>query len=378
MVSILNNIGALGASRQLQLTGVSLQRTIQRLTTGKRINQASDDAAGLGISNQLGADIRIAAQGKRNANDGISYLEVADGVLDEVTNLLTRGAELAQQAQTGTISGTNRVALDAEFQNILSTLIDVANNTTFNGASVFSASSLSIALGGFSSAVISVGTISSGTTSVLGLSKADAQAPAGWVSDGAGGFKPSGLTAFMDMGGGEIYGWIDQDGDPNTVDDIGLDNWAQGLSGWTQGSSPSMWIPPAGWTRTDTGAWDGGGYSAMAAVHFTGFVPPGGGAGTGLSSASAAASAASAISSALTSVSNLRATIGAGQQQLSSVSNSLGIQVENFTSAFSQIRDADFSQEVVSLTKFQVLTQSGISALSQANQSSRSILSLIA
>jgi flagellin len=379
MTSILNNIGALGASRQLNATGLGLQRTIQRLTTGKRINQASDDAAGLGISNQLGADIRIAAQGKRNANDGISYLQVADGVLEEVTNLLTRGAELAQQAQTGTISSTNRLALDAEFQNILSTLIDVANSTTFNGTTVFSASALTIALGGFTSAVITVGTISSGTTSVLGLSKTGVQPPAGWVSDGAGGFKPAGITAFMDMGGGEIYGWIDQDGDPNTIDDIGLDNWAQGLPGWTAGSTASRWYAPAGWTWTDTGAWDGGAYASMAAVHFTGWLPPSsGGTGTSLTTAAAAASAASALSAALTSVSNLRATLGAGQQQLSSVSNSLGIEVENFTQAFSQIRDADLSQEVVSLTRFQVLQQTGTSALSQANQNARSILSLIA
>lgn len=87
MASILNNVSALGATRQLDVTNAGLQQTIERLTTGRRINRASDDAAGLGISNQLGADIRIASQGKRNANDGISYLQVADSVLDEVTNL---------------------------------------------------------------------------------------------------------------------------------------------------------------------------------------------------------------------------------------------------------------------------------------------------
>ncbi len=86
MSSILNNLSALGASRQLGITGSGLQQTIQRLTTGQRINRASDDAAGLAISNKLGADIRVASQGRRNSNDGVSYLQVADGVLDEVTN----------------------------------------------------------------------------------------------------------------------------------------------------------------------------------------------------------------------------------------------------------------------------------------------------
>lgn len=270
MASILNNVAALGASRQLGVTSVGLQKTIERLTTGKRINVASDDAAGLGISNQLGADIRIASQGRRNANDGVSYLQVADGVLDEVTNLLTRASELAQQAQTGTISATNRSALDAEFQNIITTIADIGQSTKFNGTAVFG-SSLTVAVAGFSSVAVAVGTVSTSSTAALGL---------------------------------------------------------------TAGTSV-------------------------------------------LTSAAAASSVASILVTALTSVSNLRATIGAGQQQLSSVSNSLGIQVENFTAAYSQIRDADISAEVISLTKFQILNQSGTSALGQANQATQSILALL-
>ncbi len=85
--SILHDTAALRASRGLGITGMGLQKTIERLTTGLRINRASDDAAGLAISNSLGADIRIAAQGRRNAFDGISYLQVADGVLEEVNSL---------------------------------------------------------------------------------------------------------------------------------------------------------------------------------------------------------------------------------------------------------------------------------------------------
>ena len=149
MASILNNVAALGASRQLGITGRGLEQTIERLTTGKRINRASDDAAGLGISNKLGADIRIAGQGRRNANDGISFLQVADGVLDEVTNLLTRAAELTEQSKTGTISNTNRANLDAEFQNIIKTIADIGQNAQFNGAPVYG-TALTISVGTFS------------------------------------------------------------------------------------------------------------------------------------------------------------------------------------------------------------------------------------
>jgi flagellin len=270
MTSILNNVSALAASRQLQITGQGMQQTIQRLTTGQRINKASDDAAGLGISNKLNADIRVAGQGARNANDGVSYLQVADGVLDEVTNLLTRAAELAEQAKTGTISDSNRTDIDAEFQNIIKTIADIGQNTKFNGTDIYGVSA-TVSVGGFTAIGISVATISSSSVSALGM------------------------TAQIDS----------------------------------------------------------------------------------LTTAFAASSAVDLITLAIDSVSTVRASIGAAMQQLTSVSNSLGIQVENFTAAYSQIRDANISDEVVNLTKFQILNQSGTSALSQANQASQSILALL-
>ncbi|MDP1830861.1 MAG: flagellin [Geothrix sp.] len=263
MSSILNNVAALGASRQLGVTNLGLNKTIERLTTGKRINRASDDAAGLAISNKLGADIRIAGQGRRNANDGISILQTADGVLDEVTSLLTRAAELAQQAQgttSGEDSGTGKLALDAEYQKIITTITDLNTNTKFNGTAVFG-STVSAAVGDFSTVNVALGAITNATGTITTTSNA--------------------------------------------------------------------------------------------------------------------ATAASSITAAITAISTQRGDIGAGQQQLQSVSNSLGIQVENFTAAYSQIRDANIADEVVNLSKFQILNQSGISALGQANQSSQSILALL-
>jgi flagellin len=271
MSSILNNVSALGASRQLGITGKGLNQTIERLTTGRRINRASDDAAGLGISNKLGADIRIASQGKRNANDAISYLQVADGVLDEVTNLLTRASELAEQAKTGTISDSNRTNIDAEFQNIIKTIGDIGQNTKFNGASVFSTAATNVSVGSFSAVSVTVGQISTSTSVAYGLT--------------------------------------------------------------------------AGTQKLDTAA--------------------------------NASAASTLIDAAISSVSGTRATLGANMQQLTAVSNSLGIQVENFTAAKSQILDANIADEVVNLTKFQILNQSGTSALSKANQSSQQILALL-
>lgn len=265
MPSILNNIGAIGASRQLGITNEGLQQTIQRLTTGKRINNASDDAAGLAISNKLGADIKIAGQAQRNTNDGTSYLQVADGVLDTVTNLLTRAAQLAQQAQTGTVDTTGRASLDAEFQNIISTINNIETNTVFSGTSVFG-TTLTVAAGGFGNVAVAVTTFNT-------------------------------LTAA----------------------------------------------------------------SATAS----------------LLSISGAAASATSIANMLTSVSALRGTIGASEEELSAISTTLGIQVQNFTAAYSQITDANIADEVVNLSKFQILNQSGISALSSANQAGQSVLALL-
>lgn len=374
--SILSSVSALGASRQLGIASSGLRNAIERLTTGRRINRASDDPAGLGISNKLNADIRTASQGRRNANDGISYLQVADGVLEEVTSLLIRGTELAQQAQTGTLSSANRANIDAEFQNILSTLTDIGQSTKFNGASVFSQTELHISVGAFTSISIAVGTITSGS-SVLGLSTASTSTvipPAGWVSDGSGGYKPAGADYFYECpaDAGGYHAIDDADNDPGTPGSSHLTGWAP--TGWTLGSDGDDYHPPAGWTPTDNGLWD----AARPVNIVTGFTPPPAvTSGTNLATASAAAIAATQLGGALDQVSNLRATLGASMQQLNAISNSLGIQVENFTSAFSQIRDAQAAEEVVNLTKFQILNQSGTRALGHANRAQQGLLALL-
>jgi flagellin len=267
--SILNNVAALNASRQLGITGQGLNKALERLTSGKRINRASDDAAGLAIANRLGADVRVAGQGRRNANDGISYLQVADGVTEEITNLLTRAAELAEQAASGTSgadNGTGKTAIDAEYQNIIKTINDIDAKTNFNGGAIFGAT-LTVAVGDYTAVSLAIGHVDA--TTLMGAAAADLKTVANANAE---------LTK---------------------------------------------------------------------------------------------------LQTALTALSAERGNYGAAQQQLTSLSNSLGIQVENFTAAFSQIKDANIADEVINLNKFQVLNQSGTNALSQANQASQAILQLL-
>jgi flagellin len=149
--SILNNIPALSAENQLNATQLSLQKTLGQLASGSRINSGADDAAGLAIANGLQANISALNQSVQNANNGVSSLQVADGALGQVTSLLNRAVTLATEAATGTVSSSQRTALNSEYTQILSEIDRVGTTTTFNGTSVFTASTTSIYLSDASS-----------------------------------------------------------------------------------------------------------------------------------------------------------------------------------------------------------------------------------
>lgn len=127
------NVSSLNAQRQLVRSGDELSTAMERLSSGKRINNAADDAAGLAISNRMTSQIRGLNQAVRNANDGISLIQTAEGALDESTNILHRMRELAIQAANGIYSDADRLTLDAEVQQLIQELDRIAKTTTFNG-----------------------------------------------------------------------------------------------------------------------------------------------------------------------------------------------------------------------------------------------------
>jgi flagellin len=145
-ISILNNIASLEAQNQLGITQNNLQKTLFQLSSGSRINSGADDAAGLAIANGLQANITALTQSANNANDGVGSLQVADGALSQVTTLLNRAVTLATEASTGTVSSSQRGALDAEFTQIKAEIDRIGSTTTFNGTSVFTASTTSVFL----------------------------------------------------------------------------------------------------------------------------------------------------------------------------------------------------------------------------------------
>lgn len=284
--SILNNISGVNAQNQLNLNNVSLNRTLLRLSSGKRINSGADDAAGLQIADSLRANTYALNQAVRNANDGIGVCQIADGALQEITNLLTRAVTLAEQAATETVDSTGRASLNAEFTQIEAEIARIADQTNFNGYSIFDAD------------VANTNRVG-GTLSVF-------------VGD---------ITASSSIS-------------------VSIDT-----------------ITTSGQTVTSIG---GGNLT-----------------GVDLTTQDLAAGSLTTIKTALNGVSNMRAEIGAGMNRLQSAVAVLQTQSQNTQAAESVIRDANFAEEVANLTKFQILSQSGMAALAQANSSSQNVLSLL-
>ena len=174
-ITVGSNVASLQAQRRLADSSGRLSKTFERLSSGQRINRASDDAAGLAIADSLKADMRVASIAIRNANDGISTIAIADSALNQIGEVLTRLAELSEQSANGTFSSTQRSALANEFVALGSEIERIAVTTVFNGVRLLSGNSSLTLQVGFSSASTSQLTYTGvqGTLASLGLAAAN-------------------------------------------------------------------------------------------------------------------------------------------------------------------------------------------------------------
>ena len=164
------NIPALNAGRILGRSTQELNKSLQRLSSGLRINSAADDAAGLAIAEGFNSVVRGTQQAQRNSQDGVSLVQTAEGSLSETTNILQRIRELAVQAANGTQSTNNRLAIDGEVAQLLSQIDDIATTTQFNGISVLSsAETITLQSGAMQSQTLTI-TLSGAKTTELGVS----------------------------------------------------------------------------------------------------------------------------------------------------------------------------------------------------------------
>ncbi len=136
-LGVLNNISAIYAENNLNQTQSSLQNTLTQLSSGTRINSGADDAAGLSLADGLGANAAALTQSATNASSGAGLLQVADGALSQVTNLLNRAVTLATEASNGTLNGTQDAAANQEYQSILTEINNIGSTTSYNNNAVF-------------------------------------------------------------------------------------------------------------------------------------------------------------------------------------------------------------------------------------------------
>jgi flagellin len=272
---IATNITSLNAQRQMAVTRGNLDKSLEKLSSGSRINRAGDDAAGLAISENLRAQIRGFRQAKRNAQDGVSLIQVSEGGLNEISNILIRLRELAIQAASDTIGDTERQFADREYQSLKQEIDRIANVTNFNGTPLLNgrAGIFEIQVGTHNNPILD--------RIVYNGERADASLDS------------------LKLGGESVA--------------------------TKQGSQLSL----------------------------------------------------SVVDDALVRVNSIRADLGAMQNRLQSTINNLAISDENLSAANSRIRDTDFAEEVSEMTKQNILMQSGISVLGQANQTSQAALKLL-
>ena len=272
---IATNVTALNAQRTMMMTRINLDKSLERLASGSRINHAGDDAAGLAISENLRAQIRGFRQAKRNAQDGISLVQVTEGGLNEISNMLIRMRELSIQAASDTIGDTERQFVDREFQALKQEMDRIANVTQFNGTPLLNgkAGIFEIQVGVHNNPILD--------RVVYNGERADASLDS------------------LKMGGESVA--------------------------TKQGAQLSLAV----------------------------------------------------IDDALVRVNSIRADLGAMQNRLQSTINNLAISDENLSSANSRIRDTDMAEEVSEMTKYNVLMQSGVAVLGQANATSQAALKLL-
>jgi flagellin len=261
--SVVSNISAINAQANLTTTNVGLQKALERLSSGFRINRSGDDAAGLVVANQYRSEVAVLTQGIRNASDGLSELQIKDGALNNIALLLDRMASLAAQSASAS-SSVDRAVLDAEFQDVISEI--------------------------------------------------DREAGVGGLTDSA-----------------TFSVFISNDG-------------ANGVISGTVGAADA----------TDLGV------NALA-----------------VDTAANAATAVSTIATAVTTLGSAQATVGTLQNRLQFAINLAQAQVVNTRAAESRIRDANIAEESANLTRYNILTQSGLAALAQANSSSGAVLALL-
>ncbi len=397
-LGLLNNIASIYAQNNLNQTQSSLQNTLEQLSSGSRINSGADDAAGLAVANGLQANVSALNQSSANVSQGIGLLQTADGALSQVTNLLNRAVTLSTEASNGTLNANQVSAANQEYQNILTEISNIGSTTNYNGNQVFSATAKTVFVsdgtsGGSNSYAENVGTLTTGgvgisapgtvtqtpltvsTTTAAGASAAQVST---FSTIPTGGSVSGSFTLAYNGGTAQTYSVPSGTTAANAVTALQAEFTANGV-GITVGNTSGA--------LTLTATTNNQAFVVTPGSTFLGGSAPStaNGAGVNFSSsgsisqltAANASTVLTSVTSAIADVAYQRGIIGAGVNQLTAASNVASAESVNLTSAESDITSTNYGQAASDLAKYQVLSQTGISALAQANSVQQEVLKLV-
>jgi len=365
---IQHNIAAINSYRNLGVNQSGLNKNLEKLSSGYKINRAGDDAAGLAISESMRSQINGLNQAVNNANDAIGLIQTAEGALTEVHSMLQRMTTLATQAANGTYNSVARGNLQSEVDELLNEIDRIANYTDFNGIKPLAditkgnAGVMTFQIGPTSGEIIKV---TGQPMTVFGIDAAIRGIKL------TAGMKDT-LKTHLDS---SDYFTIDAETGAVRLKpfDTNMEASAGGVDGDTWASGAVK-----GTTHANTA------YGALAtALAQHGVQSPTGtytfllGMNVGLTTTNKANQAIDTINAAINAVSSYRAKLGAAQNRLEHTINNLEVTSENITSAESRIRDTDMADEITAFTKNNILLQASQSMLAQSNSIPQSVLSLL-
>ena len=388
-MTINTNVVSINSQRNLSLSGSSLATSMQRLSSGLRVNSAKDDAAGLAISERMKAQSSGLAVAARNANDGISLAQTAEGAMSKVGDMLQRARELAVQASNATNSKTDREAMQAEVKQLVSEIDRVAKTSEFNGTKLLN--------GDFAGAVFQVGAKAGDNITVGSIASMKSES----IGKAATSSVSSGVISVFNA---EVTGLkIQVDGVNTAAVDLGsvaaagsaaerVGQMVALINAKTAETGVTAYVDPdnaAKFTLNSVAKADGTAPTKVAitggAATSTGFAP----GDVTLSANSDALSsmnvstqvgawkAVQQIDKALNEVNTARGALGALQTRFEKSIENIDIMNENISAARGRIVDADFAAETANLSRSQILQQAGTAMVAQANQLPQNVLSLL-
>jgi flagellin len=392
-----NNVMAMNASRNLASTNIMLGKSLEKLSSGFRINRAADDAAGLVVSQGLRAQIGGLKQATRNAQDGISVVQTAEGALNEVHTMLNRMRDLAvQSANSGGNDAASKAAAQAEINALTTEITRVSSTTRFGGVNLLDGTyGIRTSVTGASAGIANTGTVAASGGS-FSIAVNGGPAVSVTLSANLNGTQASATTLENNINSaltaaGSVYGGKVHITSTPVIGSLTNETLAIQVDGLRSGQSftladgsgtplNALGITTLSSSQVGTGGTFQIGANANETVSLTIAATDATTLGIGsldVTNDTGAAAAIKALDTAISTVSSVRGNLGALQNRFESMINNMQVTTENLSASESRIRDTDMAQEMVTFTKNNVLMQAGTAMLAQANQVPQSILSLL-